>query len=115
MPPTHIVVEPEGLLQVASPATAPNQHRVVALKRLELLLLQHLPLEQVQSLSQLCEEEGTTEGSQGGFETLSRGRELETEGPSLSPDQAYSGAKHLSWASVTSFLAPVLCSMGALW
>lgn len=114
-PPTHIVVEPEGLLQVASPPTAPNQHRVVTLKRLESLLLQHLPLKQVQGLSQLWEEEGTREGSVGGLETLSKWREAETEGPSLNLDQAYSGAKHLPWASVTSFLAPVLCSMGAMW
>lgn len=47
MPLTHIIVELEGLLQVAGPPAAPNQHCVVALKGLESLLLQHLPLKQV--------------------------------------------------------------------
>lgn len=65
MPPTHIAVEPESLLQVAGPPAAPDQHRVVALKGLESLLLEHLPLKQVQGLSQLGEEGENNEGSSG--------------------------------------------------
>ena len=57
-PRTHIVVEPEGLLQVSGPPTAPDQYSVVALKGLKSLFLQHLPLKQIQGLSQL-QGEGT--------------------------------------------------------
>lgn len=50
---THIIIESEGLLQVADTPTAPNQHRKVALQRLQALFLQHLPLKQIQGLHQL--------------------------------------------------------------
>lgn len=79
---THVVVEPEGLLQVASPPTATNQHSVVALEGLEALLLQHLPLKQVQGLSQLGWER---EGLRVASEALSSGRDPGAEGPSLGP------------------------------
>lgn len=57
----HVIVELEGLPQVAGPPAAPDQHGVVALKGLESLLLQHLSLKQVQGLSQL--------GKRGGGDT----------------------------------------------
>lgn len=50
---THIIIESEGLLQVADTPTAPNQHRKIALQRLQALFLQHLPLKQIQGLHQL--------------------------------------------------------------
>ena len=79
MPPTHVVVEPEGLLQVASPPTAPNKHCVVALEGLESLFLQHLPLKQVQGLRQLGKE-GANNGSVSGWPqrpSAEGGREIE--------------------------------------
>ena len=110
--PTHIIVEPEGLLQVSGSPAAPDQHRVVAFEGLESLLLQHLPLKQLQGLCQLGGRGGDMEGGSGQPQRPSaKGKETETEGPS----QACPGATHPPWASATSFLVPVLCNKGASW
>lgn len=74
--PTHIIVEPEGFLQVSGSPAAPDQHRVVAFEGLESLLLQHLPLKQLQGLGQLVGGRGGGGGHGRGLrsasETLSK-------------------------------------------
>lgn len=63
---THIIEEPESLFQVPDAPTASNQHRVVALQRLQALFLQHLSLKQIQGLCKLGKET-TGEGAQDRF------------------------------------------------
>lgn len=63
---TYIIEESESLLQVPDAPAAPNQHRVVALQRLQALFLQHLPLKQIQGLCKLGKE-ATGEGAQDSF------------------------------------------------